>query len=335
MEQTASEFLRALRGERSQLAFARRLGYRANPITDWERGARFPTAVEALRAAARANIDLSAAFRRFAPEIPLQMHGREPALDRWLCALRGGASVNDIAARAGLSRYSVSRWLRGLAKPRLPDFLRLVDASSGRLPHWVASFVPIERVPSLAQRHREAEAARLLAFELPWTEAVLRLLETRAYRALPRHPPGWVAEILGITPQQEQRCLQALTEVGTLALDAGRYVVRASGTVDTHGGSAALHRLKQHWCGVASARLPAPAPGELFAYNVVSVSRADLELIREKLRMAFRDIRSIVAASQPEEVAAVINLQLMAFDPGRGPAGPARGERPPASTPSA
>jgi hypothetical protein len=197
-----------------------------------------------------------------------------------------------------------------------------VDAITGRLPHWVAAFVPIERVPSLAQRHREAEAARVLAFELPWTEAVLRLLETQAYRALPRHPAGWIAAVLGIAAEEEQRCLQALLEVGTLALEAGRYVVRAPSTVDTQGGSAALHRLKQHWCAVASGRLPAPAPGELFAYNVVSVSRADLELIREKLRMAFREIRSIVAASQPEQVAAVINLQLMAFDPGRGPAGP-------------
>jgi hypothetical protein len=82
---------------------------------------------------------------------------------------------------------------------------------------------------------------------------------------------------------------------------------------DGDGGGAAL-----------SARLPAPAPFELFACNVVSVARPDLELIREKLRMAFRDLRSIVPASQPEQVAAVINLQRMTFDPERGPAGPPR-----------
>ena len=45
---TASEFLRAIRGGRSQRALARRLDYRANPITDWEHGRRFPTAEEAL-----------------------------------------------------------------------------------------------------------------------------------------------------------------------------------------------------------------------------------------------------------------------------------------------
>lgn len=315
MERVASEFLRAVRGKRSQLAFARRLGYRANPITDWERGVRFPTALEALRAASRANIDVAAAFQRFAPEVPLQVNGRELALDRWLAALRGSASVQDLAARTGLSRYSISRWLRGLAKPRLPDFLRLVDAISGRLPSWVAGFVPIEQVPSLLERHRADEAARQLAFELPWTEAVLRLLETRAYRDLPSHREGWLAEILGIQLEEERRCLQALVGVGAVTLEMQRYAVRGPTTVDTQGGARALHRLKQHWCSVASSRLCEPAPAELFAYNVVSVSRADLALIREKLRMTFRDIRSVVAASRPEQVAAVINLQLMAFDP--------------------
>ena len=315
MERIASEFLRALRGKRSQLAFARRLGYRSNPITDWERGARFPTAVEALRAAARANVDVVAAFRRFAPDVPLELQGRELALDRWLVALRGAASVNDIAARSQCSRYSVSRWLRGLAKPRLPDFMRLVDGISGRLAHWVAALVPIEQVPSLAERYRAAEAARLLAFELPWTEAVLRVIETQTYRALSGHQSGWIARLLGMTEEEERRCLQALTDVGALALEESRYVVRGPTTVDTQGGSEALHRLKQHWCRVASARLCAPAEQELFAYNVVSVSRADLDRINEKLRMTFREIRSIVAASKPEQVAAVVNLQLLVFEP--------------------
>jgi transcriptional regulator with XRE-family HTH domain len=73
VERVASEFLRAVRGKRSQLAFARRLGVRANPMTDWERGVRFPAALEALRAASRTNIDVAAAFRRFAPEVPLEL----------------------------------------------------------------------------------------------------------------------------------------------------------------------------------------------------------------------------------------------------------------------
>ena len=87
-------------------------------------------------------------------------------------------------------------------------------------------------------------------------------------------------------------------------------MVRAPTTVDTQGGAAALHRLQQHWCKVASARLSTPAEHELLAYNVVSVSHADLARINDKLRMTFREIRSIVAASQPEQVAAVREFLL-------------------------
>ncbi len=101
-----------------------------------------------------------------------------------------------------------------------------------------------------------------------------------------------------------------------MTLVAGRYLVHAPISVDTQGGAGALHRVKRHWCEVASARLGAPRESELFAYNVMSVSRADLAQIQERLRLAFREIRAIVAASSPEEVAAVVNLQLLAFDPG-------------------
>ena len=50
MELAARQLLRALRGKRSQVAFSRRLGYRGNPIADWEAGRRTPTAQEMLRA---------------------------------------------------------------------------------------------------------------------------------------------------------------------------------------------------------------------------------------------------------------------------------------------
>ena len=98
VERVASEFLRALRGKRSQLAFARRLGYRGNPITDWERGARFPTAVEALRAAARANIDVAAAFRRFAPDVPALLEALRGAYPEAECALRHRGPFELLAA---------------------------------------------------------------------------------------------------------------------------------------------------------------------------------------------------------------------------------------------
>jgi DNA-binding transcriptional regulator YiaG len=307
--------LRAIRGPRSQVAFARRLGYRGNPITDWERGERFPTGEEALRAASKVGLDVRAAFARFTPQVPLAQAKGRFELDVWLDQLRGTTSVSELALRTGHSRYSVSRWLRGQAKPRLPELLLLIDAITGRAPHWVAGLVPIEQVSALAGRFVAAEAARVAAFELPWTEAVLRLLETRAVRESD-DIEARIAKALDISSDQVAACLQTLLAAGAVTQVASRYLVRAAISVDTQGGAGALHRVKRHWCEVASARLDSPRESELFAYNVMSVSRADLAQIQERLRLAFREIRAIVAASSPEEVAAVVNLQLLAFDPG-------------------
>src|SRR5687768_1097608 len=67
---------------------------------------------------------------------------------------------------------------------------------------------------------------------------------------------------------------------------------------------------------VAAARAADPHEGDLFAYNVISVSAADLVRVRELLQSAFRDLRSLVAASEPTECAALINVQLMGWNAG-------------------
>lgn len=68
----------------------------------------------------------------------------------------------------------------------------------------------------------------------------------------------------------------------------------------------------QHWGGVARDRAPERRPGrEYYAYNVFALSAGDFERSREVLSRAFGEIRSIVAASNPEERVALVNLQLL------------------------
>jgi transcriptional regulator with XRE-family HTH domain len=335
MATAASELLRAVRGKRSQVAFARRLGYRANPITDWENGRRFPTAAEALRAASRAGIDVSASLGRFHAAAPPSQadlsSGAPEQLAEWLCALRGSTPIGAIAERSGRSRFAIARWLRGEAEPRLPDFLRLIDAVTGRLPDLVAEIVPIDEVPTLALRHRTAAAAKRLAFEEPWTEAILRLLETTAYRAQAKHDAGWLSRQLDIAEDDVARCVSRLLEAGIVQQDGAHIRVAGALTVDTRTDPLAMRALLAHWCEVALARHGRGRSTDLFAYNVFSVTHADLARVRELLRSTFRELRAIVAASEPSETAALVNLQLVAFRetddlpppaPGRVPSAP-------------
>jgi transcriptional regulator with XRE-family HTH domain len=308
MDLVARQLLRAVRGKRSQVAFARRLGYRGNPIADWEASRRAPTAREALRACELSGIDVVAAFARF-HRVPLLRHEGAFEVGAWLSELRGSLASTELAARAGCSRQRVARWLSSATEPRLPEFLTLVDAITGRLCDLVAELVPIESVPSLKHDYEQRSAARRLAHEEPWTEAILRVMETRAHDAAGEHRPGGIARTLGIDPETELRCLAKLEQAGVLRRDGARYEPVKSLTVDTR----AIPRLKAHWCRVAEERLPDPRADDVFCYNVLSASREDVERIRQLLLATFREIRSIVEHTSRDEAVALINLQLIGW----------------------
>jgi transcriptional regulator with XRE-family HTH domain len=313
-ELVARQFLRALRGKRSQRAFSTRLRYRSNVACDWEAGRRFPTASATLRACEQLRVKVNDAFASFqAACAPALRTGKVFQVGAWLNALRGSTTVAALAQASGYSRYAIARWLGGRAQPRLPAFLALVEAITGRVSDLVRALVPIEAVAELWPAHERRAAAKRVAFDLPWTEAVLRVIETRSYQQLPAHQPGYIARRLGLSVEEEARALERLEVAGILERRDGRYRDLQPLTIDMAAPATDLQRLKAHWTRVCLARLERPEPRDWLGYNVVSVSAGDLERIREVLRMAFREIRALAAASAPVESVALLNLQLLTW----------------------
>lgn len=309
VEIVCRQLLRAVRGGRSQVAFARKLGYLGNPIADWEAGRRCPTASEALRACEVVGIDVDEAFGRF-HRLALPRQGSLFCLAPWLNELKGSVSATELASRAGRSRQQVGRWLNGKTQPRLDDFLCLIEAITGRVCDLVAALVPIEKVPSVEKDYRERLAARHLAHEEPWTEAILRCMETESYRKRTTHPRGAIARALGIDEGTEVRCLIKLEQAGVIAKRGERYEPARSLTVDTR----AIPQLKAHWCRVAEGRLMEPLPNDVSCYNVMCASKEDIERIRQLLLATYREIRTIVEHTPLEQAVALVNLQLVNFD---------------------
>jgi hypothetical protein len=313
----AREFLRALRGRRSQAAFSRRLGYRTNVAYVWEAGRAFPTAANSLVAARRSGIELNAALARFFRTPPAWLETIDVATPKGIATLledlRGHTSIVDLARVTGKSRFAIARWLRGEAEPRLPDFFLLVEKTSLRLLDFLACFVDPAKLPSIGRAWSELESTRRAAYDVPWTQAVLRALELTEYRRLPRHERGWLAARIGISLDEEQRCLALLSRTGQIFLKRGRWELRQVLAVDTRRDADAEHRVKRWWGGVALERLERPDSG-LFSYNVFAVSEADLKRIEDLQRAYFRQMRSIIAASEPSERVVLASLQLVALD---------------------
>jgi DNA-binding phage protein len=311
-EQMAAELIRALRGKRSQLAFSRRLGFRTNVVHTWEAQRRWPTASRSLRVAQRAGVDPRAALTRFYRSAPPWLAALSPTspelVERFLADLRGRATIGDVAQRAGKSRFAVARWLKGEAEPRLPDFLRLIEAMSLRVLDFVAAFVDPRQLPSLERRWQKLEAGRRAAFDLPWSHAVLRVLELERYQRA-THRPGFIARELGISLEEEQRCVDALVSSGQLDWDGARYRVGAQLTDTRHYPEAG--RLLKIWWGKQALERFERDPAGLFSYNLFAVSERDYERLRELHLAYFRELRSIVAASQPAERVVLAHLSLL------------------------
>jgi transcriptional regulator with XRE-family HTH domain len=313
-EALASELLRALRGERSQTAFARRLGYKSNIVYSWEAGRAFPTAAKALWAARRSGVDVPAALLALYRKPPggERLDPTSPAgVAQFLSDLRGRATVQQLAQATGKNRFAVARWLKGSAEPRLPDFLRLVEAMTLRLIDLLAGLVDPLALPSLRDAWRELELVRAATYREPWSQAVLRTLELGAYRALPRHEPGWIARRLGIDAGHETRALELLLATGQIQRTTTGYEpLGEARLIDTRRDPRGAQELRVFWSEVALARLREGSEG-LYSHSVFGVSERDLQRIRELQRAYYQEVRALIAESQPVERVALLNLQLV------------------------
>ena len=80
--------------------------------------------------------------------------------------------------------------------------------------------------------------------------------------------------------------------------------------VDTRRDPKAAHALRAFWADVARARMDEPGDA-LFSHSLFGVSEKDYQRIRELQKAYYQEIRAIVAASQPVERVALLNLQLL------------------------
>jgi hypothetical protein len=205
-----------------------------------------------------------------------------------------------------VNRFSVSRWLAGTVEPRLPDFLRVVEATS-RAVDLLAALVDPATLPSIHGEWVRREAQRSAAIEEPWPQAVLRVLEIGVGETL------HISERLGLPPDVAARCLAALERAGQVRRARGRWRPVDVEAVDTRRTPETARKLKSFWAEVGLERLRAGADGA-FAYNVFAVSEDQLRRLTELHNAYFQALRALVAEDEPAECVALVNLQLIRLD---------------------
>jgi hypothetical protein len=313
----AAEWLRFIRGRRSQRGFSKRLGYRSNIAYRWESELCFPTAAETFAFARRPADADARALEAFYGSTPARVRGldltKREGVARLLSDLRGETSLVELGRRSGHSRFSIARWLTGAAEPRLPEFLSLIEAATFRVLDFLAVFVDPAKLPSVAEEWRVLQSARKLAYEVPWSHAVLRALELTDYAKLGKHRPGWIAARLGISREEEERCLATLADARQIRMHERRWVIDQTQTVDTRADAARGRKLTAEWLRVALSRLEGGVNG-IFSYNLMAISRGDLARLKELHRAYFRNMQALVTDSTPSECVVLFNTELIALD---------------------
>jgi hypothetical protein len=316
--QLSSEWLRAVRGRRSQRAASRRLGYGSNIFSRWETGRCAPRASDAFRAAHRFGVNVERAELGFLG-LPAHEQGGLPSLatkagvHELLLRLKGETSFVDLAARTRFNRFVLSRWFRGQTEPRLPELLELIDAMTERLLDFVAGFCDPALLPSLEGAWRTHLALRDAAFDAPWSHAVLRVLELAEYARRGKHERGFIASRLGITTKEEDRCLSLLERSRQIEKRDGRWVVSKQGTIDTGQDPQRARELRRFWQAQALQRFDAGARGT-FGYNLFTISERDYEALKKLYVQYFEGMRALVAKSSPGEKLVLFCGQIVELD---------------------
>jgi transcriptional regulator with XRE-family HTH domain len=314
MRRLAADWLRALRGRRSQVAFSRRFGYRSNIAYRWESGRCFPSASGTLKMVAALGGDVTASLASFYRSSPPWLEELPPCsvatVARLLRDLRGDSTLIELARRTGFSRFSLTRWSRGKADPTLPEFLTLIEYTSRRALDFVAAFTDPEQLPSAREAWRLLSSAREAAYTEPWSHAVLRVLELDEYRALSRHEPGWIARRLGIAEALAQKSLDVLERSGQIRRIERRYEPTEIRSVDTRADPERARELRARWAAVGVERLRAGAEGVL-SYNLGMVSRADMKRLEQLQRAHYRKLVNVIAESSPGECVVLYSAQLL------------------------
>lgn len=307
-QKLGSQLIRARRGARTQQQLSRALGYKSNAVFAWENGHDEPSARAFFQLATHTGgIGKIEAFYR--DNVCPNLTDRD-GIVIFLRGLIGTRKISEIAQLMDRDRHAVGRWLRGQTEISLPSLLHFVEVTTLSIYDFLAAFADVSQIEEAASGYAALESARESARQMPWAQAIVSMVDLPSYQALGKHQRGWFASRLGISIQEEQACLDHLVSKGQLELSQGRYVSGAALNVDTRPDPAATRQLASFWLKEGSERVLSPGRGR-FAFNTFAVSEKDLAKAKELQSEYFRQLRALVAKSEPVEAVAVATFQLI------------------------
>jgi transcriptional regulator with XRE-family HTH domain len=258
-------------------------------------------------------IDVDARLAAFVGESTASPKRKVSAHDL-LNALRGGRRVSELARAVGTDRTTLARWLAGKTAPPFSALLAFIETTTHRLLDFVSVFADPLRLESTRKATEALRAQRALAYDDPWSHAVLRALELSPHGG--RSQVEWIAARTGRSLDEVATALKRLVRAGQVRGRSGSFSLATALPVDTRNDPEANVLLKRHWLDVARQRLDKTrAQGEgLYSFNLFAVSGTGFAQIRKLHIEYFERLRSIVSEERGGDRVVLVNMQLVPLD---------------------
>ena len=309
------EFLKEVRGSRTQNYLNQKLGFDFNQCYKWESGDKKFLWTDFVDVAHALRLDLKPAlvslFRYF---------GDPKDYGSFVFYLCQGRKVSEISRNTGISRDRIGRWFKNVMPPNLEDvFSLIITYYPMTLLTLISSWVDIRNIDSLYDLYGELVEFHQFFAEHPYVYAVSRCLELDEYKKLPKHDDNFIANRLGISPDVVALSLEELSKKRIVSLRKNVYFLNVT-DFSIRMGFEREKPIRQFYIDQASSFIRRsnkfiPRGCALF-YDVYACNGPDIRKIIDKCYTFYREIRQMVNKSandpkHPKDRIRIMNLSLI------------------------
>lgn len=211
------DFLRELRGSRSQREVSAKMGYQFNQVGKWEAGFKQFKWSDFFNVCQVLGVAWETQFRdmfwTFQGEFNPASSYREIA--RSLVSSVYGARAQTSVDQTIRPRYN--------SNPSFSQVLQELDRQPGRLINFLTLFVNVKKIPTLLGRYREFEMSLDLISQEPRCVLINAALQIAEYQALSHHCDLTLSRHSCLDPESLKNLLNLMTALGLVRFDGCKY----------------------------------------------------------------------------------------------------------------
>jgi len=303
----AAQLVKARRGEITQKELSSELGYQSNVVFSWENQRDEPSARTFFRLAAITG-DVPSLLEFYAGNACPDLSQR-PGVTLFLRELLGEKKISHLSIEMARNRHVVGRWLRGQTEMPLSILLQFIEVCTGRLFDFLEFFVDPKLIDEISAEYQQLLISRKSDVELPWSHAIVRMVEFPAYKKLKKHQTGWFAQHLDITHEEEQKSIDVLVQLGRLRFHKNHYQSTNDIDVKSSRDLTAMRKLGSFWMREGAQRVLTPESGR-FSYKALTFSEENLIKAKQLQREYMQSLLALSEKKQPQQALTLAATQI-------------------------